>query len=90
MIIQYIFRDKKLPELIIFLQKMVRGTLARKRAKKMRAALKVIRNDKVESCVIYFMVYNIPIFDNTSISLLIILLFIDWSLLPALQAANIR
>ena len=51
--IQYIFRDKKLPELIIFLQKMVRGTLARKRAKKMRAALKVIRNDKVESCVIY-------------------------------------
>ena len=71
---------------------MVRGTLARKRAKKMRAALKVIRNDKVESCVIYFhyMEYNIPIFDNTSISLLIILLFIDWSLLPALQAANIR
>ena len=49
MIILYILRDKKLPELIIFLQKMVRGTLARKKAKKMRAALKVIPNDKVES-----------------------------------------
>ena len=49
MIILHILRDKKLPELIIFLQKMVRGTLARKKAKKMRAALKVIPNDKVES-----------------------------------------
>jgi len=34
-------RERKLPELIIFLQKMVRGTLARRRAKKMAAALKI-------------------------------------------------
>ena len=36
-------RERKLPELIIFLQKMVRGTLARRRAKKMAAALKVYK-----------------------------------------------
>ena len=62
MIIHYIFRDKKLPELIIFLQKMVRGTLARKRAKKMRAALKVIPNDKIESYDIYLIWYTIFMF----------------------------